>query len=174
MTQLTTPRLRLLALSETQLVACQIDLDLLAAELDIVILPSMFNPVVWRAISAKVAKMRLAPPADHHWYTYWLIVRQDMNLGIGLAGFKGAPNGRGEVEIGYGLAPEQQNQGFMTEAAGALVDWALSHAACTTVTAWTEKDNAPSHRVLEKIGLIRDGQRQNQVHWRTHVPVIIR
>lgn len=165
MTQLETPRLRLLALSQVQLQIFDDDPALLNGDLPVPVRPSIINPVVARAIRAKLAKMRLASRRDHDWYTYWLIIRKDQDLGIGLAGFKGRPNGRDEVEIGYGLAPEDQGQGFMTEAAGALVNWALRQPICGAVTAWTEKDNVASHRVLEKIGLVRSGEQNNQYFW---------
>ncbi len=167
MTQLETPRLRLLPLSMGQLQLFEDDPYLLSADLPVPVLPSVVTPVVGRAIRAKLSKMRLVNAYYHNWYTYWLIVRQDENVGIGLIGFKGAPNGRAEVEIGYGLAPEQQGQGFMTEAARALVNWGLAQPDCTAVTAWTELDNVASQRVLEKIGMVRDGQQNNQYHWRT-------
>lgn len=167
MTLLLTPRLRLLPLSPEQLQSCQADPDNLAGSLDLPILPSVFSPVLRQAIAAKLTKMRLFPDLDYTWFTYWLIIRQKENLGIGLVGFKGAPNGRAEVEIGYGLAPEQAGQGFMTEAAGALVNWALAQPECATVTAWTKLDNIASQRVLKKIGLVCDRQQANQYHWRT-------
>ena len=165
MTQLEPPRLRLLALSEAQLQAIDNDPDLLNVFLPVTILPSVFNPIVARAIRAKLAKMRLANRRDHDWFTYWLIIRKDEEMGIGLVGFKGKPNGRAEVEIGYGIAPEQQGQGYMTEAARVLVNWALAQPACSTVTAWTEKFNIPSHRVLEKIGMVRGSEENNKYYW---------
>ncbi|MBK8985745.1 MAG: GNAT family N-acetyltransferase [Chloroflexi bacterium] len=167
MTQLDTPRLRLLALSLAQLQLIDQDPGLLNVALCVAVLPSVVTPVVAQAIRAKLSKMRLADPRSHDWYTYWLITRPEINLGIGLIGFKGMPNGRAEVEIGYGLAPEQQGQGLMTEAAGALVAWALRQPGCTAVTAWTQAHNAASQRVLEKIGMVRDVQQNNQYHWRT-------
>ncbi|MCB8983928.1 MAG: GNAT family N-acetyltransferase [Ardenticatenaceae bacterium] len=165
MTQIETPRLRLLALSLEQLQHFDDDPGLLNSDLVVPVQPSVITPVVARAIRAKLAKMRLASRRDHDWYTYWLIIRKDENLGIGLAGFKGRPNGRAEVEIGYGIAPEEQNQGFMTEAARALVSWALAQPVCGTVTAWTEKNNIASQRVLQKIGMVRSGEQNNQYFW---------
>lgn len=165
MTRLETPRLYLLALSEAQLKVLDDDPTLLNGDLPAPVRPSVINPVVARAIRAKLAKMRLASRRDHDWFTYWLIIRKDTNLGIGLAGFKGKPNGRAEVEIGYGIAPEEQGQGFMTEAAQALVNWALGQPTCGTVTAWTEKDNIASHRVLQKIGMVRGNEQNNQYFW---------
>jgi len=165
MTQIETARLRLLALSREQLQAIDDDPGLLNADLPVPTLPSIINPIVARAIRAKLTKMYHAHRRNHDWYTYWLIIRKDEELGIGLAGFKGMPNGRAEVEIGYGIAPEQQGQGYMTEAADALVNWALAQPICDTVTAWTEKSNLPSQRVLQKIGMARGGEQNTQYFW---------
>jgi [ribosomal protein S5]-alanine N-acetyltransferase len=164
-TILHTPRLSVQALTEAQLQVCYADRQQFGAEFGIPVLESPFTPVVLRAIQSKLAKMRLVPTERHPWFTYWLIVHRELNLGIGLVGFKGAPNGPAKVEIGYGLAHEQQGHGFMTEAARALVSWALSQPECTGVTAWTTSDNVASHRVLEKVGFVQDGQHGDQWHW---------
>ncbi len=53
--------------------------------------------------------------------------------------------------MGYGIDPAYQNQGYMTEAVKALVDWAFQYPFCKTVTA-TEVKNPASRRLLEKLG----------------------
>ena len=45
------------------------------------------------------------------------------------------------------------------------MNWALAQPACSTVTAWTEKFNIPSHRVLEKIGMVRGSEENNKYYW---------
>ena len=46
---------------------------------------------------------------------------------VGVIGFGGAPKD-GRVVIGYSIAPEFRRRGVASEAVGALVTWALSHA----------------------------------------------
>ena len=79
--------------------------------------------------------MQEAPVKNHLWLTYWLIKINHGPFGAGLAGFKAVPDLRGTIEIGYGIDSEYWNQGYMTEAASVLVEWALNQPECTKITA---------------------------------------
>ncbi|MFO7680405.1 MAG: bifunctional GrpB family protein/GNAT family N-acetyltransferase [Chloroflexota bacterium] len=162
---LTTPRLQLIALSIEQLYSFRQDPSLLAASLNLPLTADITHPVVHQAVSIKLSKMRLADATHHPWYTYWLIVRCDENLGIGTVGFKGEPDLRGRVEIGYGLSSSHRNHGFMTEAVQSLIAWAFTRPNCITVFAHTDPANIPSHRVLEKIGMKRTGEINDEWRW---------
>jgi RimJ/RimL family protein N-acetyltransferase len=151
MTTLDTPRLRLRALSLDHLRLCLDDLPALEAGLGFPIARAVLTARVRRAIGMKIVKMGKAEAANHDWYTYWLIVVRADNVGAGLAGFKGVPDAQGRTEIGYGLDPAYQGQGYMREAARALVDWAFQHPACKAVTA-QEVSNPASRRLLEALG----------------------
>ncbi len=88
------------------------------------------------------------------WYTYWLLIITKVPIGVGLAGFKGLPNEQGEVEIGYGIDPAYQKQGYTTEAVQAQIAWAFEEPACQSVVARdTKKSNVASLRVLAKVGM---------------------
>jgi RimJ/RimL family protein N-acetyltransferase len=71
---------------------------------------------------------------------------------VGGCGFKGPPDPEGVVEIAYGVAPDHQNKGFATEAAGALVDFAFRSGQVRTVRAHTFEQTNASTRVLSKCG----------------------
>jgi RimJ/RimL family protein N-acetyltransferase len=164
-----TERLCLLPLTAWQLKAGLDNPESLGRELGVAVPPAIFEDPVPRAIRMKLAKMAVADPAAHHWYTYWLIIIVRENVGAGLVGFKGAPDEQGEVEIGYGSAPAFQNQGYMTEAVQALVAWALKQPDCTAVTTWTDQSNQPSIRVLEKVGLTKIAEKDGRIFWRIAV-----
>jgi [ribosomal protein S5]-alanine N-acetyltransferase len=80
-------------------------------------------------------------------------------LAIGQIGFKGQPDTDGSVEIGYGLNATHHNQGYASEAVGALVHWALESGFAKRITAETLVSNLASNRVLEKLGFARFGTR---------------
>lgn len=61
------------------------------------------------------------------------------------------------AEIGYVLARSYWNHGYMTEAAQAVVDWALRQTEIHRVWAVCDVENAGSARVLEKVGMQREG-----------------
>lgn len=80
--------------------------------------------------------------------------------------FKGPPDARGEVEIGYGLDPRFRGHGYMMEAVGAAISWALLQEGVTAVLAETDPDNRPSHAVLARCGLRRDRETPTSWWWR--------
>ncbi|MGM9603646.1 MAG: GNAT family N-acetyltransferase [Faecousia sp.] len=55
------------------------------------------------------------------------------------------------MEWGYGLDKDHRGQGYMTEAARVLLDWAFSQKDVYAVEAETLPDNAASQRVLAKL-----------------------
>ena len=62
-----------------------------------------------------------------------------------------------KVSFAYHLARSEWGQGYATEAARALVDWALSQRRVFRVWTVCDVDNAASVRVLEKLGMVREG-----------------
>jgi RimJ/RimL family protein N-acetyltransferase len=69
------------------------------------------------------------------------------------------------AEMGYALARDAWGQGFATEAVRALVEWALTQPGLYRVWAVCDVDNRASARVLEKVGLVREGRLQR---WSVH------
>jgi len=163
--EVTTSRLRLIALDTHTLELYLIDPQKLETWLGFPVSRAVVTDTVERAIGIKLAKMAGAPRDEHAWYTSWLIVVQAEHFGAGLVGFKGAPDITGSVELGYGIDPACQRKGYMTEAVGALVEWAFADPRCRRVTAETLQENAASIRVLEKNGLNRVGERGGMFYW---------
>lgn len=60
--------------------------------------------------------------------------------------------GQREVEVGYHVCFERQNQGFATEAVTAVKAFAADHGVSRLI-AIIDPENVPSQRVAEKIGL---------------------
>jgi RimJ/RimL family protein N-acetyltransferase len=96
-------------------------------------------------------------PADPWRYGFFL-VEKSAGMAIGTAGFKGPPDGDGMVEIAYGVAPERQGQGFATEAARALMQFALADPRVRLLRAHTLPEANASTRVLRKCGFIHLGE----------------
>jgi len=72
-------------------------------------------------------------------------------VAIGGVGCKGAPDDRGRVEIGYGLAESARGQGYATEAVRGLLGW-LAEQGVGEVLAECEPGNVPSIAVLRRCG----------------------
>ncbi len=66
------------------------------------------------------------------------------------------PDGH-RINLGYVLARSHWNQGLMTEALQAVVQWAFAEPSVFRVWAVCDTENSASARVLEKAGLRREG-----------------
>ena len=62
-----------------------------------------------------------------------------------------------KVSFGYHLSRSEWGRGFATEAAQAIVDWALDQPEVYRVWTVCDVENHASARVLEKVGLVREG-----------------
>jgi ribosomal-protein-alanine N-acetyltransferase len=165
--EIQTPRLKLIALTAEQLRLYLEDPDQLEQTLGFPVARAILTEIVHRAIRIKLSKMAQAPAQDYAWYTYWLVVPTARPYGAGLAGFKGVPDGQGEVELGYGIDPACQGQGYATEAARALIGWAFRSPACSSVIAPnTLRSNVASNRVLEKAGMSVYAETADAISWR--------
>jgi ribosomal-protein-alanine N-acetyltransferase len=105
-----------------------------------------------------------ADPALLGW-GIWLMIHAAERTVIGDTGFKGKPGGEGTVEIGYSVLPAYRGQGFATEAARALVDWALAQRDVRRIIAECSPENVASIRVLEKLGMQRREADAGMLRW---------
>lgn len=169
--KITTARLALVCLTPAQLVALLEARERLEEAAGCEITQAALTPIVHRAIRMKLKKMETAPPADHAWFSYWLIVIQESRFGAGLIGFKGIPADPSDVEIGYGIDPACQNRGYTTEAVLALADWAFRDERCTGIFADVSKTNPASSKVLEKAGFMHVSDTEDKIFWRLPRPI---
>jgi RimJ/RimL family protein N-acetyltransferase len=86
-------------------------------------------------------------PASIGWHA-WVIADAASLMVIGDAGFKGPPDGKGTVEIGFSILPEHRGLGFAKEAVRALIEHAFSTGMVRTIIAECDGDNLVSKRVL--------------------------
>ncbi|MDF2630094.1 MAG: Protein N-acetyltransferase, RimJ/RimL family [Symbiobacteriaceae bacterium] len=111
-----------------------------------------------------LARMLAADPEGACW-SVWLMIDKATQTVVGDVGFKGAPDEAGRVEIGYSVLPAWRRRGYAFEAARALVDWALSDPRVARVEAECLEANAPSARVLEKLGMRCLGRSGGLIQW---------
>lgn len=104
-------------------------------------------------------------PVNYLYHTLWFIVRKCDRVVMGEIAIYGLPNANHEVEIGYGLSPQFQGMGYMTEAVKTLSKWALSQENVNYVIAETN-DNEKSENTLVGAGFMKYEQKQNSVWWR--------
>jgi ribosomal-protein-alanine N-acetyltransferase len=62
-----------------------------------------------------------------------------------------------KVEIGYVLARAYWGKGYVTEAARVVTNWLLQQPGIYRVFATCDVENLASARVMEKVGMVREG-----------------
>ena len=102
-------------------------------------------------------------------YGLWAAVLKETGEVVGRIGLicQRDINGRDEVEVAYGLIPRFWGKGLATEAAAACRDHAFSRLGCDRVISLVYKENTPSRRVAERLGMTIQGEtiRADLPHW---------
>ena len=92
------------------------------------------------------------------WSLGFAVVHRQSRSIIGSAGFKGAPDADGMVEVAYGIVPAFEGRGHATDAAQALVAYAFGSGLVQQVRAHTLPTPNASTHVLAKCGFQRTGE----------------
>jgi ribosomal-protein-alanine N-acetyltransferase len=85
---------------------------------------------------------------------HWVIERAEAKQVIGMII---ARVNAEKWELGYVLARAHWRQGYMTEALKAIIAWAIKQKDIHRVWAVCDVDNIASSRVMEKVGMEREG-----------------
>lgn len=113
----------------------------------------------------EIAAPRLAESSAWLGYGPWVVTSRSDDSVVGSAGFLGSPTEDGAIELGFGIHPDFRNRGYAAEAARALVGWGLAQRSVGKIVAKCRVDNAPSVRVLEKIGMTLLAEADGTLHW---------
>jgi RimJ/RimL family protein N-acetyltransferase len=85
---------------------------------------------------------------------YWVITLADDDRAIGAIGSRVDKHA---ADFGYFLDRQRWGNGYATDAARAIVAWAFSVPSIRRVWATCDTENLASARVIEKVGLTREG-----------------
>ncbi len=77
---------------------------------------------------------------------------------VGLVGFHGPPDGRGMVEVAYGVDPAHRRQGYARALLQTALDWAAAAPGVTVVRASISPDNEASLATLRPFGFEHVGE----------------
>lgn len=109
-------------------------------------------------VSEQTARPRLA---------YFLAAtRKDTGEIVGEAVLKITNPTERQGELGFGVAPRFWKQGFAAEIAAAMLDVAFQHLKLHRVAAQCSPDNKGAVRVMQKIGMAREGMLRDLHHAR--------
>ena len=100
--------------------------------------------------------MRLHPDVTGTWFQMAIELAEAGPL-VGDLGLHTLADRPGQAEIGFTLAREHQGKGYATEAVNRLLDYVFGVLGKHRVIAVTDARNAPAARVLERVGMRREG-----------------
>jgi ribosomal-protein-alanine N-acetyltransferase len=153
----TTDRLRLVAGTEV-LAAAEIEDRAEFAKLLGAFVPETWPPDNLKDVLGYFYGLHKEHPEWEGWLTWYAVrIDNDYPMLCGSIGFKGRPDKRRVVEIGFSVLPEFQGQGLATEMVAGMVRWAKRQSEARQIQAETNIDNRASIRVLEKNGFTRVG-----------------
>ncbi len=94
-----------------------------------------------------------------HGFGMWLVCRRDSGEAVGIAGLV-KRDFLEHVDLGYAFLPVGRGEGFATEAARGVMEFAQRRFGLTRLAAITAPHNQASIRVLERLGFVHQGQVQ--------------
>lgn len=118
-------------------------------------IPIVFLETIEEAFLKNQKERILQRPTSRSWCVR-VIIREEDDVVIGHCGFHGHPEDVGRAEIGYLVFENYRGNGYATEAALGLIDWARGQGA-KAVFAAVSPNNHSSIRVAEKAGLRQTG-----------------
>jgi [ribosomal protein S5]-alanine N-acetyltransferase len=87
-------------------------------------------------------------------FAFWSVVEKGSKNHIGDAGLvRRDVEGVNEIELNYYLGKTHWGKGYATEIANGLIEFGLKRLQLGRIIALVHKENGPSRRVLEKIGM---------------------
>ena len=110
----------------------------------------------------KISRFQTHPEEEE--YEGIIIHKKDQAI-IGDMGFKGGPDEKGIMEIGYSVVPQYQGNGYATEMGKAFCDWGMKKENVSQIVATCSVYNHASIRVLEKIGMKKIKEEIEKYYW---------
>jgi ribosomal-protein-alanine N-acetyltransferase len=101
---------------------------------------------------------RLIDHQRRHGFSLWAVERREDGEVIGVAGLVLEELVGPEVEVVYELVRDSWGQGIATEVGRACLDVAFGPLGLDRVIALSYPENGPSVRVMQKIGMVADGE----------------
>jgi ribosomal-protein-alanine N-acetyltransferase len=151
------PRVRIIHLAPAALVALAAgDLEAASASSPVPLTPWLVSEEAigtWRYRATQVA----GTPADLDWVT-GLIWDEERAVVVGKAGFHGAPDADGMVEVGYAVDPAERRRGYARAALLAMLDRARAEPSVRTFRATVSPSNIASLGLIAQLPFVEVGE----------------
>jgi RimJ/RimL family protein N-acetyltransferase len=130
-------------------------------------LPEVYAYQLWRAASVSDATAFISGTADRldhtgTWYQLGIFRLNDPTL-IGDIGIHFINADRGEVELGFTLAPASQGKGYATEAVSAVITHLFINLRKRRIIINVHPGNSRSRRLASRLGMVQTGCYDKQI-----------
>ena len=105
-------------------------------------------------------------PEEYPFAVDYLIVVKAIKTAIGSIDYKRMPDENGVSEIGYGMSPQYEGHGYMTEALLAMISFGKENGV-KKIVADTLLENVKSQNVLRRCGFTLAGKEDNKYWFET-------
>ena len=96
--------------------------------------------------------------ADEHCWIIWAIEHRDLHQAIGSIGIWNFNESQSTAELSYSIAPAFQGKGYMKETLRRIIAYAFDELRLDALEAYTERENTPSRKLLERLHFSEAGQ----------------
>ena len=104
---------------------------------------------------AEKAVASMVEELKHPFCFHWVITLNGLPIGR-VKGWDVNPY-NGHLQLGYDVGTDYRNQGYMTEAVGAVIRYLLTQADANRIFCSVREGNLASRRVCEKCGMQHEG-----------------
>ncbi|GGI28357.1 GNAT family N-acetyltransferase [Pedobacter mendelii] len=101
--------------------------------------------------------------------TLWTLISKIENKIIGDLCFTGEPEANGEIKIGYGTYEGFKGKGYLTEAVGRIVKWAIDQPEVKTISVSIAIGNLASYSILDKNTFVKVAKGEGMFNWKLKV-----
>ena len=120
-------------------------------------LASEYSAHTWRYR----AKQAVETPEDLPWIT-GVLWDDEEQVAVGKAGFHGAPDADGMVEIGYAVDPAYRRRGYARAALELAIEHARSEESVRTLRATISPENEASLALIAQYPFVRNGEQWDE------------
>ena len=149
-----TARLRIVPLTYEHLVKYVNNDPSLEHDLNLLPTNRTISPALAEALAQSILPRVANTKNNFRYVTLWSVSLKNEKIAVGDLCFKGEPDEKGEIEIGYGTYDEHRRKGYMTEAVGGMLNWARNQKGIKSIMAETEITNTGSIKILRANGFV--------------------
>lgn len=113
-----------------------------------------FTAWSWDSFSKYIGGLDKSPDEQ----TFLLVVKNEGEDTVGFVNFRYPRPWRYTVEIGYQFRPSARGKGYAVEGTRLLVNYLFSNRPIERIEAVTGSENAPSRKLLERVGFTQEGR----------------